>query len=248
MKRKSLLLRFGVCLLCFVVVGMSVGVCSFINKKFVKGSGKVITEERMVSAFTHIEASDGITVYIEEGKSEKLKVCADDNLISYIETEVKGGKLVVEMKEGINVQSRATLEVYVKMERIDGLYARSGADIIGMTPFTVDNITLKVSSAGDIEIELLAQSINVSVSSGGDVKLKGKSEVLKASLSSGADLAALGLDVRSCEINLSSGADALVAVSEVISYSVTSGADLVCKGHPRVAKGHTSSGGNMKFK
>ena len=47
----------------------------------VKGSGKVVKEDRAVSGFTGIEVDKGIDVYLSMGSTEKVTVEADDNVI-----------------------------------------------------------------------------------------------------------------------------------------------------------------------
>lgn len=218
------------------------------NNKVIKGSGKVISEERSVTVFSKVYASSGINVFIEQGNSNSLKVSADDNLIEYIRTEVSDGTLHIGVPEGISLRNARQMDVYVKMEQIESLKTTSGADIKSTTPLTVRNISLTATSAGDIEIELDAQQIHASATSGADILLKGQTESLKGNLTSGASLKAPELQVKACDIYLSSGSDAYINVERSISYSVSSGADLSCKGHPEVTKSHVSSGGKVKFK
>lgn len=213
----------------------------------IKGSGNLITEERQVGAFTQVHASRGINVFIESGNSGYLRVESEDNLIQYIVTEVSGSTLYVKLQDGIKISSSKALNVYVCMDKIAGLTATSGADITGTGIFEADHIRMHATSAGDITMELSAQNIEVSATSGADIVLKGRADSLKGTVTSGADIKAGELVVRSCDISLTSGADAWVNVKETLAYSVTSGADLNCKGRPRIVQSHVSSGGDVRF-
>lgn len=218
------------------------------NNKVVKGSGKVISEERSVTVFNKVYASSGINVFIEQGNSCSLKISADDNLIKYIHTEVSDSTLHVGLQEEIRLQNARPMDVYVKMEHIESLKTTSAAAIKVTTSLTVRNISLAANSGGEIEIELDAQQIKTSLSSGANIILKGQAELLKGELSSGANLKAPELKVKVCDIHLTSGANAYINVEDSISYAVSSGAALTCKGHPRVIHASVYSGGGIKFK
>lgn len=63
-----------------------------------RGSGNLITEEREVSDFDRVElASDG-ELMLTQGGSESLIIEAEDNVMSYITSEVRGGTLVLGLK------------------------------------------------------------------------------------------------------------------------------------------------------
>lgn len=212
------------------------------NNKVVKGSGKVISEERSVTVFSKVYASSGINVFIEQGNSCSLKISADDNLIEYIRTKVSDSTLQIGLQEGISLQNAQPMNVYVKMEHIESLKTISAANIKAPHPLTVRNISLMAKSGGDIEIELDAQQIHASLTSGANIILKGQVESLKGELSSGANLKAPELKAKVCDIHLTSGADAYINVERSISYSISSGASLTCKGHPKVTNTYFSRG------
>ena len=69
----------------------------------VRGSGKVITEERQVSGFDKVEINGAGELYIEQGETEALTVEADDNLMEYITTEVHGDTLELSLKPNFNL-------------------------------------------------------------------------------------------------------------------------------------------------
>lgn len=249
MKKTNFILWFCVCWLSpLICLATASTFAPNGNNKVIKGSGKVISEERSVTVFSKVYASSGINVFIEQGNDNSLKISADDNLIKYIRTEVSDGTLHIGFQEGIIPRDARQMDAYIKMEQIESLKATSGADIKGTTLLTVRDISLITNSAGDIEIELDAQQIHASATSGADIILKGQAESLKGNLTSGADLKAPELKVQVCDIYLSSGSNAYIDVEKSISYSVSSGAGLTCKGHPKVTKAHVSSGGKVKFK
>ena len=64
----------------------------------ISGSGNVITQERPVSGFNKIAMSGSGELIITQGSKEGLTVEAEDNIMEYIETEVKDETLELGMK------------------------------------------------------------------------------------------------------------------------------------------------------
>ena len=66
--------------------------------RLVRGSGDVIVEERDVSDFEEILVTGAGRVIVTQGGSESLSIETDDNLMQYIETEVRGNTLEIGFK------------------------------------------------------------------------------------------------------------------------------------------------------
>jgi hypothetical protein len=55
----------------------------------VRGSGNVVEETREVSGVSGVELATLGTLHVEIGESESLRIEAEDNLLEYIETDVR---------------------------------------------------------------------------------------------------------------------------------------------------------------
>jgi hypothetical protein len=69
----------------------------------VSGSGRVMSETRNVSGFSNVSLKGSGRVVIEQGAAESLTVTSDDNLLKYVETEVRGSTLVLGQKNGVRL-------------------------------------------------------------------------------------------------------------------------------------------------
>src|SRR5512133_3633071 len=60
-----------------------------------RGSGKVVTETREVQDFLAISVSYPADVLIQQGKSESVKIEAEDNLLPQLSSEMQNGTLII---------------------------------------------------------------------------------------------------------------------------------------------------------
>jgi len=81
----------------------------------ITGSGKLVKQQRAVTDFHGIEAGGAIEVIVTAQQEYNVEVEADDNVISHVLTNVKGGVLHIETDmESIN---DATIRVRIPCQR-----------------------------------------------------------------------------------------------------------------------------------
>ena len=212
----------------------------------ITGNGDVITEERQVSNFDGIKVSCGIDVYITQGDREYLEVQADENLLDIIKTEVENNMLKVYTDKNISVAK--SKKVYLTYVNLNKIVISSAGDVKAENTLNTDKLDIRLSSAGDLRLDVVADEIYINVSSSGNAKLSGKTNYLKAGLSSAGDLNAFDLEAKVGDINVSSAGDAKVFITEEASFSSSSAGDIIYKGDPNIKHVSTSSAGSIKKK
>ena len=210
-----------------------------------RGNGNVIDEKREVTAeFTAVESSEGLDVYVTQGRDFEILVEADDNVIDLIGTDIRNGKLKIHAIENIG---RATKKVYVTLPEITALKATSGSDLITKDRIEADEIYLDASSGADLKVELSADIVHADTSSGADIRVNGDANVLYADASSGSGIRAGDFKVQTCEADASSGADIRVNVSKKLVADASSGADIKYTGGAQVTKNKSVSGSVREY-
>ena len=86
-----------------VVLAITVS-CSAQWGKKVKGNGNTVTIDRSTGDYDAIAVSGWFDVDLVDGKEGKLTIEGESNLLEYIVTEVKNGKLVLKIEKGINLK------------------------------------------------------------------------------------------------------------------------------------------------
>ncbi len=89
------------------------------GKNTVEGTGNVVEEERALEAFTGIEVERNYILELEQGEPG-LTIQTDDNLIPYIQSEVKNNTLVLKNTEDIKGSDGITIRVrYPQLEKLE---------------------------------------------------------------------------------------------------------------------------------
>src|SRR5512138_255880 len=96
MKRKSLLFVLPIIALAL----MSCQLTSALDRRVIQESGKVKTEQRQVSDVERVSLEGMGDLTVIQGKDESLSVEADENVLPYIETIMRGRELVLRLKDG----------------------------------------------------------------------------------------------------------------------------------------------------
>jgi hypothetical protein len=229
-------------LLAFVVFSLP-GCYIDIWEEPIYGKGPVITEERDIHGFNGIKVSSGIDVYLKQGNSEKVKVVADENLHDVIETEVRNG--ILHIFTEVSIRRPKSKKVYVTIEKLNSIRISSAGDVRGQNKIQTKNLTISLSSAGDLILDIEAKLIELSISSSGDANLTGSSDYLDASLSSAGNLNAYDLEAKKCKIKVSSAGNAKIYVTDELSATASSAGDIYYLGDPKIKNLSSSSAGGI---
>ncbi len=212
----------------------------------ITGNGNVITEERQVPHFNGISVSTGIDVYITRGNKVSLIVEADENLMEAIKTEVRNNKLKIYTSK--NIRMAKSKKIYLTYENLERIDISSAGDVKGENTLVADKLYIRLSSAGDLNLDVKAEEIDINISSSGNAYLSGQTDILKAGLSSAGDLNAFDLEAKAGDVDVSSAGDAKVFITEEASFNSSSAGDIIYKGDPKIKHISTSSAGSVKRK
>src|SRR5690554_2100390 len=124
-----------------------------------KGNGTLHKESRTVEGdFNTVSVSEGLRVFITQGREFKILVEADENIIDLIATDQKNRVLRVHTIENIG---RATKNIYVTLPNITALKASSGAEMITENTIRTETIDINASSGARLEITAIrAEKVN----------------------------------------------------------------------------------------
>jgi hypothetical protein len=243
---------------CTVVIGNDYG-----GSGTVRGSGNIITETRTVKGVSGVELSLPGTLHIKVGNSESLQIDADDNLMSYIETNVGLGRLVIESRPGTDLRPTRPIRYELTVTELGSVTTSSSGDIeveplqarsfsitinssgnISLASLDCTSLNVKISSSGDIKLsQLKADSISVDISSSGNLDVQdGQVKQQDIRISSSGEYNARNLESPSANVVLTSSGNAIVRVSDRLTGRLSSSGDINYIGSPDLNVSMTSSG------
>ncbi len=212
----------------------------------VTGNGHVVEETRDIRNFKALKVSSGIDVFITQGDNVSLRLEADENITEHIKTEVMDGQLNI--FTDVNIRMAKSKKVYLNYEELKSIQVSSAGDVKGENTLRTGNLELRLSSAGDIILDVVADEIDLHISSSGNASLAGKTDNLKAGLSSAGNLNAFELEASEADVSVSSAGDARIWVTDKARLKCSSAGDIIYKGDPEILESNTSSGGDIRKK
>ncbi|MHB8906840.1 MAG: head GIN domain-containing protein [Melioribacteraceae bacterium] len=207
-----------VLLLAFVLSG-----CGFWG---VRGNGRIKDESRKVAEFRKIEAGGAFSIHVKVGPATSIRISAEENLLGYIRTNVKGNTLVIDTRKNISPRKQILIEI--------------------TTPYLND---IEVSGANDIEIEGINETeFDVDLSGAGNIHLIGEVEKLRAELSGAGNINARELKAKEVLISVSGAASADVYATKYLDASVSGVGSIDYYGNPEKTRTNVSGVGSITRK
>lgn len=216
------------------------------NGPKVRGNGEVVTKDRSVKSFDGVQVCCGMRVELTEGSNFSVQVEAESNIQEYVRTEVSGGRLEIGFTKKVNLKTTERIVVYVTLPRLEYVGVSSGSRLVGMTPFSGEDLELEASSGSKVSLEFSGDRVRANASSAGRVELKGTGTSIKANASSGASVRAGDFAAKRGDANASSGGGITVNVSEELEADASSGGGVKYHGNPTNVDSDRSSGGSVR--
>lgn len=215
----------------------------------VKGNGNVVTDERKTSDYDQVDVAGSLDVELFSGSEGNITVKAEENLLEYIITEVKGSRLVIKIKDGYSLSpsSHNSILITVPFKDIEQVSLAGSGDVYTRTNNIIKASSLKASLAGsgDVKLEVNAGEVKANVSGSGDVSLMGEATELKCSVAGSGDIHAFELKTKNVEASVAGSGDIKVYCDGVLMAKVTGSGDIKFRGNPTKEESKTVGSGSV---
>ncbi|MDA9089639.1 DUF2807 domain-containing protein [Maribacter arcticus] len=222
--------------------------CSAQWGKTIKGNGNNVTIERSTGDYEGIAVSGWFDVDLVSGNEGDITLQGDENLLEYIITEVKDGKLVIKTEKGVNLKSsswKSEIRITVPVESISSVSMSGSGDIVSKTKIKSDKFSTAMSGSGDITLDIESNSLSASMSGSGDITLSGTTKDFDATISGSGDIEAYNLEADNVSATVSGSADIQVTAKKSIKARVSGSGDISYRGNPEKVDTKTSGSGDI---
>ncbi len=222
--------------------------CSAQWGKRVKGNGNKVTIDRSVGDYDAVALSGWFDVDLVDGKEGEITLEGESNLLEYIKTEVKDGKLVIKTEKGVNLKPSSWndgIRITVPIESISSLALSGSGDIVGKKTIKTNNFKTAMSGSGDITVSVEANSVDASMSGSGDITLSGNTDDFEATISGSGDIKAYDLDADNVDATVSGSADIKVTANKTLKARVSGSGDISYRGNPDKVDTKASGSGDI---
>ncbi len=211
-------------------------------------SAKDYSEEtRDVAAFTEISLKGSMDADVTVGKERSVRVIADDNIISKVITEVRGGTLYLEMEKG-SYRNIEKLEVIITVPSLEGvgLYGSGDMNIDGAKS---DDFDFDLKGAGDaVFTDSEFGQFDIDLAGSGDVVVDGTCSDIVIDLKGSGDIETNDLKCENADIDVKGSGDIKVHASNSVSISVRGSGDVSVYGKPEKVSSNVRGSGDVNIK
>jgi len=135
-----------------------------------RGSGNVVEETRPISGVTGVELATIGNVIIEIGEKESLRIEAEDNLMKFFETNVRGDTLKIGTNPStVNLRPTKPVYFFLTVKELEQVII-SGSGDIQVPDLESGQFNVDIGGSGDISMgDLDADKFYIAIGGSGDV-------------------------------------------------------------------------------
>jgi len=233
-------------ILAALVITMANQSCDFINMETIHGNGNVTSETRNVAEANRIQTRGSFDVEIVQGNSASVKIEADANLIPYILTSNKDGKLVIHTKDHVGLQSNNKIKVYVTTPTVEEIELNGSGNVTADSKITgSDHLKLSIAGSGDMKLDVNSPKVESSIAGSGNITITGETRDSKITIAGNGDYKAQDLQAENVEVHIAGSGNARVACSASLDVHIAGSGDIYYKGTPNITQ-HVAGSGSIK--
>lgn len=204
-------------------------------------------ETRKLDGFTSVSFGVSGKLFLKQGNSYEVVLEGDADLLDQIETEVRGGELVIR-KENWRIKMNEKVTVYITMPSIDGLGVSGSGTIVATDALKCDDLDIRISGSGTMELaELSADRIDAGISGSGNILVSGSgADQMELSISGSGDFRGEDFEVKEMEISVSGSGSCRCNVTGSLEARVSGSGDIYYTGNPQRTDARTSGSGKVR--
>ncbi|MFC1976033.1 head GIN domain-containing protein [Chloroflexota bacterium] len=149
------------------------------------GSGTIVSEERPADDFDSVFVRGSGTVFLTQGEAVSVVVETDDNLISRVYTEVRGGTLELSYASGpfgTHLRPTQGYNYHITVVDLENITIRGSADVF-VDSVVAEQLDLEVTGSGQIDIEnIRADEVRADITGSGEITLSGEADTQQVSV------------------------------------------------------------------
>ncbi len=216
-----------------IFLSITINAQSWWNSKKIKGNGNVITQTRTINTFDKVSVGGSFDVNLVSGTEGKVTIKGEENLLQYIETTVKNGKLKVQFKENTNIKTTKRLTVTIPFEDIEAVSLGGSGNVTVQKRMKADEVSFSIGGSGNITANVDANTVKASIGGSGNIELKGNTDSFKCSIAGSGSVKAYDLDTNTLKASIAGSGSVQTTVNTKIKASVVGSGSIYYKGKPK---------------
>jgi len=211
--------------------------------KTVNGNGNITTTERQLSSFKEIKCAGSYNVELTQGDQSFIKIETDENIQSYITTNINGNELNIRTKEDVNLRPSNKIKLYITTKKLEGFKLTGSGDISTTNKFSGgDLLDLDISGAGNIHFDINTPRITSSISGNGNIFLTGETKSSQISIAGSGNYSAENLMSENTKVKIAGSGDVHLFADSTLDIDIAGVGSVYYKGNASVTQNVAGSG------
>ncbi len=216
-------------------------------QKRIKGNGNVVTIERTTDDYDGISVSGFYEVELVDGQEGNLTLKGEDNILEYLETEVKGNTLHIKSMDNKNLSPSHGEGVFITIpvDEIDKIRLSGSGKFAGMKILKTDDLDIQISGSRNIDLVIDVNQVKVRTSGSSNIRLAGNAEELEVRSSGSSNVKAFDLETDEATFELSGSTNVETSVNESLTSKVSGSGNIRYRGNPKKLNSSVSGSGKV---
>ena len=147
--------------------------CSTGEDSGIKGEGSVVSVVKSVESFNRLKIEGVFNVFLNQDKTEKVRIEAEQNIIDLIKVHNDGKTLIIDYDSKHSINKSQDVDLYITIADLKELDLEIVGNVKTKNSLDLSKFLLTNNSVGDIDFSLLSKKFTVINNSVGDVNLFG---------------------------------------------------------------------------
>ena len=226
-----------------LIISLANASCDLVFRKTIHGNGNITTEQRDASNADKIKSMGDFNIDIVQGSPSSVKIEADENLIPYILTENREGKLVIRAKEGYRLSTDNKIKITVTTDKLEEIEVDGSGDVNGSGKFTgADHLKISVAGSGNINLNINTPKIESSIAGTGNITLSGETKDSRIEIAGVGNYKAEDLMSENVSVHIAGSGNARVFAENSLNVDIAGSGDVYYKGNASVKQNVAGSG------
>lgn len=231
-------------ILCLLAIfGIILSGCSREN---VFGSGRMITEDRQVGAFSEVTIDGSMDVVLYPGTNLPLTVEAEDNVMRFVETYVAGTTLRIKMRNGLNLRKHKQIVVHVRSDVYQKIISSGSGSLTATDTIRTNQFIGELNGSGNARLKVDANEVRLYVNGSGNIRAEGKARDYFSRIEGSGDVQAENVQAINADVRITGSGNQSITVSDRLDARITGSGNIRYRGNPTVNTTITGSGKVIK--
>jgi hypothetical protein len=235
-------MKYLLVLTAFVAIFSS---CRIMGGKKVRGNGNVISQTRQVGSFTNLDVSGAVTVRLKQEAATSVRVDTDENLMEYLEIKVDGNTLVIQPRNGYNLDPSKDLIVYVSASRFNDIDVSGASKVTSEAAITGDEMNIHASGASEILMQVKLSKFTSELSGASTLKLTGDVARFETQSSGASKILCFDLKTEEAKLDISGASNAEISADKELNIEASGASTVEYRGNANINQ-KSSGASNVK--